>query len=154
MINRQKWMNRRLALGRILMIAGVVVILVGLALPRLAPDLSFNPRLIVGLGIVLLSAGFALQVQYWGLRREPKAVERWMNEETDERSKLIRNQAGYAAFWACLGMTYALLMWLSFSSNGSLPKISEDLLWYCLAAIVVVSFGVYAAGIIRGNQRS
>jgi hypothetical protein len=51
-------------------------------------------------------------------------------------------------------MAYAVLMWVSFTVRGSLPELSPDALWFFLAAVVVVPFGVYAASLIYDQGHS
>jgi ABC-type uncharacterized transport system permease subunit len=154
MNNRLKWINRQIQLGWALLVAGLVIAVVGILLPRLAGSLSFNPRIITGLGILLLGIGTAFLVRYGAARRDPQAALRLASEERDERMRLLRARAGNKAFWVSAAMAYAVLMWLSFAGSGSLPQPSLDTLWYALAAVVVVPFGVYAASLAYDQGRS
>ena len=45
-------------------------------------------------------------------------------------------------------------MWVSFAANGSLPELSPDALWFALAAVVILPFGVYAASLAYDQGRS
>ena len=45
-------------------------------------------------------------------------------------------------------------MWVSFAGNGSLPMLSDDALWFALAAVVVIPFGVYAVSLAYDQQNS
>ncbi len=148
MNERVKWVNRRWQLGWIILIAGLVLGLGGAILPRLVSGLAFNPRLITGLGILLLGVGIAFLVRYGAARQDPQAAARLTIEERDERQQQIRGRAGYRAYWVSAALAYALLMWVSFSSSGSLPELSSDALWYALAVVVLAPFGVYAGSLM------
>ena len=50
-------------------------------------------------------------------------------------------------------MVYLGLMWVSFADNGSLPEMSADILWFFLAACVVIPFGVYIVSILVDERR-
>jgi hypothetical protein len=43
-------------------------------------------------------------------------------------------------------------MWASISSNGQLPALSADGLWYALAAAFVVPLVVYLVSIIQASR--
>jgi hypothetical protein len=131
-----------------------VVAIAGILLPRLAGDLPFNERIITGLGILLSGIGIANLVRYGAVRRDPQAARRLAGEERDERTQLLRARAGNRAYWVSAPLAYALLMWVSFAESGSLPYPSPDLLWYMLAALVVVPFGVYALSLMYDQQHS
>jgi hypothetical protein len=75
-------------------------------------------------------------------------------EERDERSLMIRNQAGNRAYWVSAALVYLGLMWASFAANGDLPELSNDLLWYYLAAGFVIPFGVYAVSIVIDQRNT
>ncbi len=147
MNDRLKWINRQWRLGWGLLIAGLILALAGIAVQRLVGSLSFNPKIITGLGILFLGIGAAFMVRYGSARRSEKAALRMVNEERDERLQSLRARAGNRAYWVSAIMAYAILMWDSMSANGSLPELMGDALWYALAALVLVPFGVYAASL-------
>ncbi len=143
----EQYLQNRIRLGWGLLIGGVVIFAAGLAL-QLLFSVPFNARIISGLGIFIFGLGIAQIVRYRAARGDRKAAARIVNEERDERMQLIRGRAGNRAFWVSLAMTYIALMWLSFSSSGSLPAPTPDGLWYYLAAAVVIPFLVYVASIV------
>ncbi len=149
---RSQWTQRQARLGYALLIAGALLLIVSLLLPALVGALPFNPRIIGGLGILLLGLGFARLVRYNAARKDEQAARRLMIEETDERTRLLRDRSGNRAYWVSTVLAYALLMWLSFAANGSLPTPDMDTLWYALAAVVVLPFIVYAAGLVYDQQ--
>ncbi len=152
MSNQQSYIQNRVRLGWGLVILGGVLVAAGLVLQMLF-NVPFNARIISGLGIFLAGVGAARILRYRAVRSDRQAVTRLVNEERDERSLLIRAQAGMRAFWVSLGLTYIALMWLSLASSGSLPLPTLDELWYYLAAAVVVPVVVFIAGIFIGHNR-
>lgn len=154
MNNNVKWINRQVRLGWIFFAAGAVLAITGILLQRGVADVPFNARIITGVGILLLGIAVSYLVRYWTARRSPQAAARMMSEERDERNQLIRGRAGSRAYWCSAILAYALLMWVSFASNGSLPALSEDALWYVLAGLVILPFGVYAASLAYDQQNS
>ncbi len=147
-MNKQmKWVNSQVSKGWLFLVTGLLVVGVGIILERQAAALTFNPRIVTGLGILLLGISLAYLVRYFSARRDPQAAARVASEERDERNLLLRARAGNRAYWSSAVLTYALLMWVSFASNGSLPALSMDALWYALAGMVVLPFGVYAASL-------
>lgn len=153
MSNQQAYIQNRVRLGWGLVIAGGVLFAAGLVLQMLF-SVPFNARIVSGLGIFLAGVGAAQIMRYRAARADQLAAARLVNEERDERTRLIRAQAGMRAFWVSLGLTYIALMWLSLASSGSLPLPTLDELWYFLAAAVVVPVVVFIAGIAIGQNRS
>jgi hypothetical protein len=154
MNNNLNWLNRQVRLGWIFLAVGLVLALAGIVLQRSVDNLPFNARIITGLGILLLGIAVSFLVRYGAVRRDPKAAARLVSEERDERMQIIRARAGNRAYWLSALLTYALLMWVSFSQNGSLPALSADALWYILAGLVIVPFGVYAASMAYDQHNS
>ncbi len=154
MNNPQKWISRQARAGRIFLAAGALLFAGGLAAQFLAGDLPFDARILSGLGIFLLGLGISYLIRYQSARRDPQAAGRALREERDERNQMIRARAGNRAYWTSAALGYALLMWLGFASNGSLPALSEDALWYALAGVVVLPFVVFVASLVYDQQHS
>lgn len=152
MDNKAGWINQKKNLARIFLGTGLVVFISGILLELLKTDRGFEPRIISGLGILFLGIGAANFVRYHSAAKNPAAASREFNEERDERMVTIRTRAGNRAFWVSIAMTYAVLMWESMVSNGSLPKLSSDGLWFFLAAAVVLPFVVYIASIVYDQK--
>lgn len=154
MSNAQKWISRQRRTGRILLAAGALLFAGGLAAQFLARGLPFDARILSGVGIFLLGLGISYLVRSQSARRDPQAAGRALREERDERNQMIRARAGSRAYWTSAALGYALLMWVSFASNGSLPVLSEDALWYTLAGVVVLPFIVFLASLVYDQQHS
>ena len=152
MNNHLNWINRQVRLGWVFLAAGLVVALAGILLPRLAGDLPFNERIITGVGILLLGVGTSYLVRFRAIRQDAQAARRILSEEHDERMQLLRARAGNRAYWVSAALAYIVLMWVSFAASGSLPPLSGDALWYLLAAVVVVPFGIYAISLSYDQQ--
>lgn len=147
MNEQRNWFNRQIRTGWTLLGGGLLLGIIGVFLPFAVDNLPFNSRTITGLGILLIGLGTAHLVRYNAARKDPKMAGRLMIEEKDERLQMIRARAGNRAYWVSAVMIYIGLMWASFSSNGSLPAISPDPLWYFLAAVVILPFGVYVVSL-------
>lgn len=152
MTNSQKWMTRQLRTGWLLLAAGLVLVVVGLLLPRLLVNPGFNTRIITGLGILLTGVGAAYLSRYGIGRRNPEMAGRMAVEARDERVRANRSRAAGRAYWVSAALTYAGLMWVSFAANGSLPELSSDNLWFFLAAAFLIPFGVYIASMVHSEQ--
>lgn len=140
----------KLVWGLVLVAAGLILVVAGLLLPLLVPidTLSFNPRLIPAAGVVLLGVGIANLVQYASIRLDPQAARQMLIDTRDERSRQIRARAGNRAFWVCVPMTYIVLLWVSLSTSGNIPALSDDALTFLLVANVIAPMIVYAVGLL------
>lgn len=153
MTDPSKWAAAKMRMGVILLATGVVLLAVGVALERWGGDLPFDARILGGLGIFLLGLGGARLYVYRLMRGDRLAVKRQMVEEHDERVVMLRNKAGNRAYWVSLALGYVGLMWSSFASNGQLPLLEGDVLWFFLVALVVIPFIVYLVTYVRGVNR-
>lgn len=151
MSSNKAWAGRQRRIGWTLVVAAVVVGATGLALQAATTVLPFDPRLVTGLAIVLLGLAIAALIR-GGVGTRAGDTSRLGVEERDERNVAIRRLAGSRAFVVSLTLTYALLMWVSFSANGQLPALSPDALWYALAAAVVLPLVVYAVSAIWADR--
>lgn len=147
MINQQEYLQNRLRIGWGLLIIGAILIGAGLAMQFLFTVL-WNARIVSGLGIFIMGLGAAQMARYHVASKDRQSTARLINEERDERLRMIRARAGSRGFWASLVMSYIALMWLSFAANGSLPTPSLDTLWFYLAATVVLPFLIYIGSIV------
>ena len=87
--------------------------------------------------------GFGSLIRYGAALKNEGSARRLVVEEADERTVLIRARAGNRAYWASAAFIYIGLMWASFAANGELPALAGNVLWFFLAAAVLVPFGVY-----------
>ena len=150
-----KWISARVRLGWVLLAAGILVIVIGVVAEWQFADQPYNLKIITGAGILLGGIGIGYLVRYGTvLRNDGASTRRMAAEERDERSLMIRNQAGNRAYWVSAALVYLGLMWASFAANGDLPELSNDLLWYYLAAGFVIPFGVYAVSIVIDQRNT
>jgi ABC-type uncharacterized transport system permease subunit len=141
--DNEEWIEKKIRHGWILVAGGCLLAVAGVLFGWTPGDLPFNPRIITGLGILLLAPGLAHLVKYRLARGDRKRIRRLSAEERDERLTFIRDRAGYRAYWASATLAYTVLMWLSFAESGSLPPISTDVMWYVMAGVVIVPLAVY-----------
>lgn len=154
MDKRTNWIAARIRLGWMFLIAGFLVISVGVFSEIRFSDLPYNFRILTGLGILLAGTGVGYLVRYRAaLKNDEQSARRLVVEELDERTVLIRTRAGNKAYLVSAVMVYIGLMWTSFAAIGSLPALEEDTLWFFLAACVLIPFGVYAGSILIDQQR-
>jgi ABC-type uncharacterized transport system permease subunit len=151
MSSNKAWAGRQRRIGWTLVVAAVVVGATGLALQAASAVLPFDARLVTGIGIVLLGLAIAALIR-GGVGTRAGDTSRLGIEELDERNVAIRRLAGSRAFVVSVTLTYALLMWVSFSANGQLPALTPDALWYALAAAVVLPLVVYAVSAIQADR--
>lgn len=145
--------RKRYFTGWVLLLTGVLVFIFGILKELSIQSRPFNPRVITGFGFVLIFAGVGVLIRYKSALKDEKTAKRILIDTTDERTVLIRSKAGHRAFWVAMIIIYALLQYVSFASNRSVPALNEDLLWYILSAAVVIPFGVYVAGIMVGERK-
>lgn len=152
MKNPNNLIRKRYITGWILMVIGLLVLIIGILAELGVQSRPFNLRIITGFGFVLIFGGVGTVIRYRTALKDERAAKRILIDAADERTVMIRSKAGHRAFWVAMVITYALLLYVSFASSGSLPGLSEDLLWYILSATVVIPFGVYVAGILIGER--
>jgi hypothetical protein len=154
MDNRMKWISAKIRTGWILLVTGALVVGLGRFVEHQYSHLPYNLRIITGLGLLLTGIGIGYLVRYWAALKDEQSAKRLTVEERDERTVLVRARAGNRAYWVSAVLVYTGLMWSSFAANGGLPDLSGDVLWYFLAAGVVIPFGVYSASILVDQQNS
>lgn len=151
MDNSTKWLNRKMRTGWILLFSGLAIAVFGILLPGFVGTLPFRPQVITGFGIFLVGLGIAQLVQYAVAKKDRQATRQLTVEQNDERTQLLRAKAGNRAYLASAILTIGGLMWVSIASYGGLPQLSPDVLWYYLAAVVVIPFVVYIGSLIYLN---
>ncbi len=148
MDNQKKWIINRIRMGWLFLTAGVIVFIFGIIAQFQLDHLTYNLRIISGLGILLAGIGIGNLVKYRAALVDDESARRLTAEERDERTVLIRTRAGNTAYWVSTAVVYIGLMWVAFASNGSLPALTGNLLWFFLIAAVLLPFGVYIASIL------
>jgi ABC-type uncharacterized transport system permease subunit len=153
MSNHNKWIQGKIRSGWLYLVAGIILSLAGLLVGFRSTVESFDPRIITGLGILLIGIGIGTLVRYIAVKKDARSSGRLVAEELDERNTLIRARAGNRAYWVSAALIYAGLMWASFAANGKLPELRGDTLWFFLAGAVVLPFLVYIIGLVIDQQK-
>jgi hypothetical protein len=154
-MNKQtNWISTKVRTGWVFLGIGILVGTIGVLAQFRFGVQPFNTRIISGIGIFLAGVGIANIVRYRGALKNELIARRVTAEERDERILQIRNQAGNRAFLVSVVLTYIGLMWASFADQGGLPPLSEDTLWYFLAAATMLPFFVYIASMIIDQRNS
>ena len=154
MDNRKKWIVNKVNLGWVLLAAGILLGATGVILGRMFSSLPYNFGILTGLGIFLAGIGINNVITYRIALKNKQVAERLAVAERDERTVFIRSRAGNRAYWVSAALVYAGLMWESFAANGNLPALAGSVLWYFLAAAVLIPFGVYVGSILIDERRS
>ncbi|NLX41917.1 MAG: hypothetical protein GXY79_00370 [Chloroflexi bacterium] len=147
------WLRQQSRWGSVVAGLGGLLLAGGVLLQLLVRGLAWDPRLLSGLGLLLLGLGAGQLVRQASLRRDPAAARRQRLEAQDERSAGIRARAGLRAFIVSSLCTWALLRWTSFASNGQLPVLSGDTLWYALIAILLLPQLVFFCSLLVEERR-
>jgi len=147
------WIANRMRLGWITLLAGFLVVSLGIFMEVGFSSLPYNLRIVTGVGILLVGVGAGTLIRYRAALKDEQSLRRLTAEERDERTVMIRTRAGNRAYIVSAALVYTGLMWASFAANGSLPPLAGDGLWFFLAACVLVPFGVYVASVLI-DQRS
>jgi hypothetical protein len=151
MSSKTDWADRQRRIGWALVATGGVVCAAGVALQTVSPGLPFDPRVVTGLGILLLGLAAAALMR-GGVGTRGRDATRLGVEEQDERNLAIRRLSGSRAFGVSAALTFALLMWVSISANGQLPAFSADGLWFALVAAFVLPVLVYAGSAVHAQR--
>jgi peptidoglycan/LPS O-acetylase OafA/YrhL len=154
MNERTAWIANRVRLGWGLIVLGVALLVASGVLGALNAGDGWNYSIIGGLGILAAGLGIGLVVRYRPALRDEASARRIAVEERDERSVQIRTRAGNRAWIVSAVLVWIALMWVSFASNGGVPALADDLLWWYLVAAFLVPFAVYAGSITIDERRS
>ncbi len=152
MNNQTKWISNRIQIGRITLAVGVIVAILGIIAESRFSDLSFNFRIITGLGILIIGIGVSILIRYGAAVKDEQSARRLNVEERDERTVLIRTRAGNKAYWVSAALIYIGLMWESSASFSNLPVLAGDTLWFFLAASTLIPFGVYIISFLMDQR--
>lgn len=143
MDNSTKWLKQKKSLGRILLVIGLLIALIGILLPKIVANLPFNNRIIIGVGILIVGFSIAPFVQYMTLKSDRESARKFVAEERDERTQMLRARAGSRAYVCSAALTAGGLIWVSLAFNDSLPQVSADALWYYLATLLILPLLVF-----------
>jgi uncharacterized membrane protein len=141
---------RQIRSGWLLLAGGALLMLIGWLLGRFAPAVQMNTKLIIALGLVLAGGAGGTLVKYLTARRYAEAAREVKLEQTDERRRMIRAQAGSKTFEITIAFSCLALLVYSFTSAHS---TQFDPLWAYLAFMVVAPLAVYIAFLIHYDRR-
>ena len=154
MRSQTNWARGVLLSGLVFVTLGIVVGVLGFVLPRLVGEIAFVGRFFPATGIVLLVLGLVSLAQYAYIRHDPKAGQRMMAQERDERLQWIRARASQRAYRISASLAFLLLMWASFTAEAGLPTLAGDVLWFALTVVVVAPALVYIGSIVYEQNHS
>jgi hypothetical protein len=152
MSNELKWIQRQSRFGLAFLVAGLVVMALGISLERRMEPLPFDARSVTAAGILLLGIATAFLWRYFFGRRNPQAAARLANKANDERYRTIHARAGNRAYWISLILGYLGLAYVSRMESRAVPVLSVDALWYYLAALVVFPFAIYIVSLVYDEK--
>jgi hypothetical protein len=154
MTDRKSWLRTRVRAGWLLLAAGILMFVASVLLARANPDYPWNLRILGGLGMVIGAVGAAMVIRYRPAINDEEAARRLAIEERDERGVRIRQRAGQRAYWVSALLVYVGLMWSSYGSNGDLPALEGDAIWYFLVGALAIPFAVYVGSITLDERSS
>jgi hypothetical protein len=148
------WIRGRVRLGWAVLAGGAAVLIVAtvVSVADLVPGWDF--RIVGALGILGLGLGLGLVIRYRPALRDTAAARRVIVEERDERTVQIRTRAGNRAWIVSAVFVWVGLMWVSLAGSGGVPALDGDVLWWFLAAALVVPFLVYTGSLTLDERHS
>lgn len=132
-------LKRKISQGWAMLGAGLLLLALSFALPALLPRSLMNFKWVGGFGILLIGWGGTFLARYLLAARSPETARRAIIDDTDERNRAIRNQAGYVAFMVTFLTSSVALIIYSALTRGQ----PTDALWLYMAAVVIVPSIVY-----------
>lgn len=142
--------TRQTTRGWALLAAGLIFLLVGVALRLALPGSAVNPKWVMAFGVLFSGLAIVDLAKTLTARLDPKAARRMVIEEKDERSRALRDRAGHAAFIFSIGVACLVLLVYS-SATWKAPGF--DPVWAYLAFTVLGPGLVYIFSLIWYNSR-
>lgn len=143
--------EKKLRLAWVLVIAGVLLFVTGEILRASLPAMLFNFKLFSAVGILAFGFGVGNVVRGLTVRNDPQAARRLQIAESDERTRAIQQRAGNAAFLVSFVLNSLVL--LVYSGITVVGRPDFDLLWWVLAALVLVPSIYYVVILVRLEQK-
>ncbi|MCE1252792.1 MAG: hypothetical protein LWX83_04495 [Anaerolineae bacterium] len=128
------YFSRRLKIGTFILAAGMIVTIAGTFVSILQPEAQSLRKWIISMGFLLLGIGTANFIRYYSISQNAIAARRAELAEKDERSLMIRNQAGYSAYLFSTVVAYGALM---IYSNLTQSTPGFDFFWFYLVFAAV-----------------
>lgn len=135
--------------GLIGLSAGILVLVGGFILRNMATSLAPFLKLIEGIGFFIVLVSIMALIKVRVQNRDPQVARQARIESQDERLQLIRSRSGNNAFFVSQVLIYLALL----ISGQFVTPISQDLVWFTLAAIVIVSWAVYVGSLVVYEKR-
>lgn len=149
----QRWINRKVRWGAIQTTAGILFLVAGIILEWRIQPLTFNPKNITSVGIMLFIIGVVCLMRYLPARRNSKEATRLTAEDHDERMIGIRARAGYRAYILSAALTVVLTFWVGGAHHRGEPVMSSDTVWYYLVALILLPICFYVGSIMYDARR-
>ncbi|MEW6504035.1 MAG: hypothetical protein AB1457_08750 [Chloroflexota bacterium] len=146
----QNDLKHKTILSWLLLIVSLNMILAGVLIRVLAPQLQLNPYMIISIGLIFAGTASINLIKFKLLRQEPAQMHEWSVYEKDERVQMIRWRAGNTAFITLMVVLFLSLILFSITSS---PQTGVDALWYFLAFLVVFPMAVYCWQVLRLQKR-
>jgi hypothetical protein len=140
-------LEKKLRLSWALVIVGVVMFVLGELLRAAFPGVAVNFKLLSAIGILAFGLGAGNVVRGLTVRGDPQAARRLVIAENDERTRTIQQRAGNAAFLVSFLLNALVL--IVYSSITVVGRSDFDLLWWVLAAMVLVPSIFYVVLLVR-----
>lgn len=154
MNSKDALIKNRLMWSKIGLAVGVLIIVAGLIAQLTQPASPYNLRLITGLGIVITGLSLGNWVLYRAANRKDQGALRTLRDEQDERIMQIKGQAGLRAYLVSAAMVFIGTIWSAFADQGSLPELAGNTLWYFLVAALVIPLLVYLLSMVLGERNN
>jgi hypothetical protein len=135
--------------GLIGLSAGLLVVIAAFILHNQNESLAPFIKLFEGIGVFIVLTSIVALVKVRMQSRNPEMARQARIETQDERLQLIRSRSGNNAFFVSQALIYLALLF----SGQFVTPISQDLVWYTLAVIVIVSWVVYVGSLIVYEKR-
>lgn len=129
--------------------AGLLLLALSFALPALLPGSMMNFKWVGGFGILLIGWGGTFLARYLLATRSPETARRAIIDDTDERNRAIRHQAGNLAFLVTFLTSSVALIIYSAMTRGQ----PADALWLYMAAVVIVPSIIYVIALVFLHEK-
>lgn len=144
MDNQKSYQSAELIKGSVTLGIGILLFVFG-AIEFFNPAWRHYLHLIEGIGLFLIAVGGWKLLQFLRYKKNPEALRKVRVESMDERKLWIQYRAGNNAFK--LGVTLIYLFLLAVGATSK--PISNDLIWWVLAGIVVATTMTYVFFLAR-----
>ncbi len=142
--------QQRISTSAWLFAVGVVMIFLGILISTLFSAVQLNPKIVITIGLLITGWGAGNLFKYRLMRQNPQETQQMLIHERDERTQMIRAQAGNTAFVFMIEvMCLALLIY-----SITRPENTQfDPLWVFLAAMIILPMAIYVYQLIHLDRK-